>query len=1297
MAMGLLWTIQDLERGVKSRHPEVQLWVADRLEEYFSQEAGPLMASLLQSKTEGVALRAASYFVRWPDPRFADDLFQAFETGKGCVLESCAQALAKLGDARFAPLFLERYAAKSVSLLEHAGVLHAMMELKSPEGIRLIHELLKQAEKAQEDGKAAKGSLERLVSLCAWTLLHGHDAEEMAFLLRYYLNFPLRETWGYLILVAFVDHAGAPYTREDLEKVTHKKAFSRLSPLEQDEIAHLTDCGEEGFAGTIQELLRKKEYTGVIRSLYQAAEAIFEQERTLIGELAMREWEKKRRQPLINLWLLRAIAGESALIEKTEPTVQRRLAITALVIFTRLLDCREFIGIDPERMTAETRMALLLKDREDIPEDEALIKLLSQEPHAGLISACPRLHLSGACLEKIQEDPGSPSAVRAVRLLGRLRTPEAIPVFLSILREEREDDLLCEAVEDALSRIGEPVLPALEPLLREGGDEEVRSILPLLDRLPYPGTVEMVLSHFQQLYEIDRESLLYAVEALGSAHFIPLLREYMKEDEPEEEVFALLCRIHDVHDPELPQIEQRLDHQRKEVQQTLDRLQAGDERALVHETIPLPLRCLHCRRIHTYRVREVLADHRDKELENIYIRDHIVCKQCGTENQYEITAEARLAITASLIAMMDLADAGKADLNEGPVKLATLMVDGRPMGPKEGVAYYQEQIARHPDRPDLRVGYGNLLLFWKREVEARAEFEKTVELDPLAVEALHSLAEMEIKSKRVREAYVLYQKCLDLFDRGHFYRMDAVKKEQFREHLEVTLWDLREEIGIKPAPAGASRAAIQAPLIRKEKTGRNDPCPCGSRRKYKKCCLGKEEAKAPPAVPQTMMTEEENRLIGRLVSFAASSRFREDYKKAFSLFFSRPVTDHSDLPEEKEAFSQFLEWFIYDYPLTGGATLIQEFARTQAGFIPPGERELLKDWIHPSISLYEVLESRPERAEIKLKDLFTGKELLIRDVSGSRQLVRWDLIGVRVFRVGEHLRASGVIPHFPPSERDSLIRFFTTEWERYQNETGERTWEAFMKARGYLLYHYTRSRKGETIPPLMSPEYHEMIFCKAHYDVENFHGAVFRLKQEFDFHLDEEGREPIRFTWLKRGKSKEMVPEGTKVGRGLIIQAAFLPTLESRETLSLGTLTLTERRLTLEAISRERLEAGKRRIEALLGDYIRFRLDTFQSVKAALKERKGHEQKEAPLGIPREEQEDVMRRILTRQMEAWIHTPIPALDGKTPLEMMNLPGGRERVEQLLKEVENMEERKKREGEFYVDINSLQKRLGLPSL
>ena len=54
----------------------------------------------------------------------------------------------------------------------------------------------------------------------------------------------------------------------------------------------------------------------------------------------------------------------------------------------------------------------------------------------------------------------------------------------------------------------------------------------------------------------------------------------------------------------------------------------------------------------------------------------------------------------------------------------------------------------------------------------------------------------------------------------------------------------------QPAPASSSSASARAslptsrrrpaPVVRGEKIGRNDPCPCGSGKKYKKCCLNKE-------------------------------------------------------------------------------------------------------------------------------------------------------------------------------------------------------------------------------------------------------------------------------------------------------------------------------------------------------------------------------------------------------------------------------------------------------------------------
>lgn len=178
-----------------------------------------------------------------------------------------------------------------------------------------------------------------------------------------------------------------------------------------------------------------------------------------------------------------------------------------------------------------------------------------------------------------------------------------------------------------------------------------------------------------------------------SAHY-QLLKDSLRKDEPEEEVFCLLCWLHEIDDPELPRIESALATRKREDEQMLARLQAGDETAVIRETISLPLRCLPCGRTYTYSVREVIVDREDEEMRELYIRDPIICKYCEAQSQYEITIEARLAITANLALMVELADAGKADLNQGPVKLASLMVGGKPMNPKEGLAYYQKEDRR---------------------------------------------------------------------------------------------------------------------------------------------------------------------------------------------------------------------------------------------------------------------------------------------------------------------------------------------------------------------------------------------------------------------------------------------------------------------------------------------------------------------------------------------------------------------------------------------------------------------------
>jgi len=48
---------------------------------------------------------------------------------------------------------------------------------------------------------------------------------------------------------------------------------------------------------------------------------------------------------------------------------------------------------------------------------------------------------------------------------------------------------------------------------------------------------------------------------------------------------------------------------------------------------------------------------------------------------------------------------------------------------------------------------------------------------------------------------------------------------------------------LRPIPTPGQSAAPRMPLVNKNKVGRNDPCPCGSGKKYKKCC-GRADAEA---------------------------------------------------------------------------------------------------------------------------------------------------------------------------------------------------------------------------------------------------------------------------------------------------------------------------------------------------------------------------------------------------------------------------------------------------------------------
>jgi preprotein translocase subunit SecA len=112
-----------------------------------------------------------------------------------------------------------------------------------------------------------------------------------------------------------------------------------------------------------------------------------------------------------------------------------------------------------------------------------------------------------------------------------------------------------------------------------------------------------------------------------------------------------------------------------------------------------------------------------------------------------------------------------------------------------------------------------------------------------------SFAEKDPKTEYKREGFRMFNDMLESIE-------DRVTDIVFRVHLEAgmrarSVWNVsqtsHDEVG-QFAMAERQRAAAQAPQgepvvkqirLDKPKVGRNEPCPCGSGKKYKKCC-GKE-------------------------------------------------------------------------------------------------------------------------------------------------------------------------------------------------------------------------------------------------------------------------------------------------------------------------------------------------------------------------------------------------------------------------------------------------------------------------
>ncbi len=121
----------------------------------------------------------------------------------------------------------------------------------------------------------------------------------------------------------------------------------------------------------------------------------------------------------------------------------------------------------------------------------------------------------------------------------------------------------------------------------------------------------------------------------------------------------------------------------------------------------------------------------------------------------------------------------------------------------------------------------------------------------------------------------------------------------------------------------------------------------------------------------------------------------------------------------------------------------------------------------------------------------------------------------------------------------------------------------------------------------------------------------------------------------------------------------------------IGRAVLSAGELALESNSVRRADGLRKRVEKACKDLIRHRAREHSDPTSPAARAKAAAAPRSS-GLPPEEEARLIREYKEQHYASWVDQPLPALGGKTPRAAVRTKAGRERVDVLLKEVENRE-------------------------
>ena len=445
-------------------------------------------------------------------------------------------------------------------------------------------------------------------------------------------------------------------------------------------------------------------------------------------------------------------------------------------------------------------------------------------------------------------------------------------------------------------------------------------------------------------------------------------------------------------------------------------------------------------------------------------------------------------------------------------------------------------------------------------------------------------------------------------------------------------------------------------------TGRNDPCPCGSGRKYKHCCGNGEDRRTALAMSRTR-----DSALAKLLAFAFHPAFDSDHAVAEVLFWGNLIRDASNpdfewVLDSEDATIKYNTWFLLDWDAGESDAVIDLFLDESEVQLTAAERDYLERLSQASLRLYEV-ESVEPGVGVHLVDLWTNTRLFVREKTATREMVDWDLIGARVAPDGMGGNVfEGGLYLYPVETRNDVLRHFRRLYRRHHRRFPLDDAGAFFQKHGVVFHHLWLSLVAFPEPPeVVTSDGDPLVFCRSVFDTEEPDAIRELVASQSGIYADRDGL---------------LVWEGDDV--------------------VLGTWSVEGRRVLFETNSQERATRGREWLEALAAGRVRYRATALETIEQTMNELRRHRPKypAAAQDEPEDVESGAVRELYDRHYHDWLDRPVPALANRTPREAARSRLWRRKLVELLKQFENTSDRAALHGRPGYDFGWIWRELGL---